>query len=251
MKQIPILFFLSLNFIAVCQPFGALGTEWEHCIIPTLEFPISYDKVVVKSVDSFSMNGLECNELEILYKPNTVRTHTHISICRDEDKVFYVEGDSLHLVYDFSLEAGEEYMVRYPILFDTTYQYYFPNESIYTFVTVDSVKIVNINGVELRKQFISTQSSLIKYGKYALEKVGYEAWILPFFSFDAFDTNIFRGLLSFEDDVLEIIDSSSQCLVSSISNIDHNHQVEIFPNPASSNEVIILNGFHAEFIENI
>src|SRR5690606_14386223 len=118
-------------------------------------------------------------------------------------------------------------------------------------VTVDSVKIVNINGVELRKQFISTQSSLIKYGKYALEKVGYEAWILPFFSFDAFDTNIFRGLLSFEDDVLEIIDSSSQCLVSSISNIDHNHQVEIFPNPASSNVVIILNGFHAEFIEII
>lgn len=252
MKYCITLIFSISYFVTLGQSFGTLGTEWEHCIIPIFEFPVSYDKVKVKSVTSFSMNGLECNELEIQHKPNTMTTHDKISVCRDGDKVFYIEDDSLYLIYDFSVASGQVYTVRYPVLFDTTFQYYFPNESIYTLVTVDSIVLENINGVELRKQFISTQGAqALKFGNYALERIGYENWLLPFYSFDASETNTFSGLINYMDGELEIVENSANCLSLSILDTQIEQNVEIYPNPAVKNIEIKLNGLSIEFIEFI
>lgn len=254
MKYLTALLIIGLYATSGAQsPFGALGTEWEHCIIPIYENPPSFEKLKVESVFSYEMTGMECSELEIAERPGTVYTLSRIHVCNDGDKVYYLEQDSLHLLYDFSLEQGDTYQVRYPILFDTTYLAVFPNEPIYTTVIIDSVSIENIDGVNLKKQHISTSGNpSLKFGKYAIERIGYEHWVLPFFSFDALELNIFDGMISYSDDEIYVQIESTNCVLTEVDLLDvEDGELLIFPNPASDEVTMESNNSCIESIEII
>ncbi len=250
MKYFSTILFLSFYNLINAQAFGALGSEWNHCFVPFFEFPITHENVRVKSTEAFEMNGLECNVLEIKERSNRLFTLDSISICRDGDKVYYLELDSLHLLYDFSLEAGSSYKVRYPILFDTTFQNNWPNESIHTTIFIDSVTIENVNGLDLRKQHIhQDEYGLIFFGSHALERIGFEYWMLPFYSLQAFDGSYINGLESYQDDDLMINNISAPCLLTNYKYLDRDDEsIEIFPNP-SINEVELHNVSNYEKLE--
>ena len=196
---------------------------------------------------------MECSELEIIERPSTVQTLSSIHVCNEGDRVYYLEQDSLHLLYDFSLVKGDTYQVRYPIEFDTTYLATFPNESIYTTVAIDSVSIENIDGIEMKKQHISTMGNpSLKFGQYAIERLGYEHWILPFFSFDALESNIFDGMITFKDEEIVIENDSTGCGITNIKTIDNSdNSISIFPNPVYDEITIKSNDSEIRYLEII
>ena len=62
MKYITVLLLIGFYTISSAQSsFGALGTEWEHCIIPIYENQPSFEKLKLKSVFSYEKLGMECS----------------------------------------------------------------------------------------------------------------------------------------------------------------------------------------------
>lgn len=232
------------------QNFGTLTSTWNHCILPIFESPpLRYDNLTVESVADITFNGLEGNTLRI-----TKTTYygfpiqDEINIIRDGKKVFYEEDGTLYLLYDFNLNAGDTYQVRYPVKFDSrnieNAEWFEP----YIDIKVESVEFVNVGGTILKKQFISTESNLYRVGNYALECIGYEYWILPFYNCDACETYYFNGLIKYKDPNLEVISNDHQC--SSLSeNVTKRNKLFIHPNPAG--EFLNFSGLDDRPIEEI
>ncbi|GEM_PF-5231165 len=227
---------LVIGFFAVVgnaqTHFGALGTTWKHCYAPIWELPPTLMDLTVRSDSAYVLSGMQCNRLTIIDNP--MPTASSIDVCTTGDKVYYLEQDSLFLLYDFSLGKGDSSQVRYPIKFDTLFTAWFPNASIYTTVTIDSVSYDTINGYALKKQYITTEGNpFIKFGNYALERVGYQYWILPFFSPDYAEVNMIAPLRFFDDGQVSIGSDSVGCVYLDVDEIYPDNVVSIFPNPAN------------------
>jgi hypothetical protein len=149
------------------QMLGKAGTIWQHCFFPVLELPIPFELLTVTSISSFELNNLECNTLKI-HRVEGLRVSDTINICRDGDRVYYQGGDSLFLLYDFSLEQGDTLTIRFPIEFDTSFLYDRPQDDIYHRLLIDSVAIQKIAGEDLIRQFVTALDDylLISFGSY-------------------------------------------------------------------------------------
>jgi len=235
MKYCPLLLFLLFAQALQAQSFGRAGTQWSHCIIPIFEQPITYEKVSVQSIRAFTFNGLPCNTLQINQRPNTLETGDTLCICREEEKVLYQEENQLYLLYDFSLVQGATYEMRYPTQFDTSFIHQNPNASLLFTITVDSVKMVEIQGSILKRQYISVDGHPgIKFGRYITERLGFENWIIPFYSNDAAELNIFVGLQEYNDQEVSLEMEDAPCLTTSTTDITNTPiNLRIFPNPTS------------------
>jgi hypothetical protein len=101
------------------QPFGEAGTKWEHCFLFDWEIPATFYELDVRSINTYDVDTLSCSTLVIddIYGFTSRDTMTACSI---GDRVYYVEYDSLVLLYDFSLQAGDTLIVKVP---ETMYEY--------------------------------------------------------------------------------------------------------------------------------
>ncbi len=235
MKTISALILCSFSFIGNGQQFGQAGTLWQHCILPLYEIPPSYDYIEVRSVKDTTMFNLPCHELQITHDYQDFPTGKSILICDEIDKVYYVAKDSLHLLYDFSLNAGDSYTIRFPIEFQPEYLQLFPNADIYFKVIIDSTNLIVYNNRGLYTQYISIANNnhLVKFGNTVTELIGFENWILPFYSLDAHEKNIFTGLHQFANRGITYLNPKTHCLLSADQDLRYNYEVLLFPIPTS------------------
>lgn len=226
---------LLLPTVGFSQEFGTLDTYWKHCLTPDIEPGNVIIGVTVEDTTTFA--GLGCSILrsEDFVKIGNTSLDS-ILICNSGSRAYYAEGDSLFLLYDFSVQAGGSYQIKFPVELNSDYQSFFPNESLYWDIYVDSVDFINIDGVLLRKQYIhyrdKERESLIYLGDWVMEKFGYQTWIFPFLSFGEYNPNC--SLLEFSDEQIHQIDTSSFCFISGIHdfyNIQAN--ISIWPNPCA------------------
>jgi len=216
---------ISLVFISsTCygQGFGSLGTVWKHCLLPDPES--DFTLIQVSAEDSISFQGLECYILRSSdFTKFGATTVDSMVACNVDDRTYYVEGDSLYLLYDFSLQAGDQYEIKFPSELDTLYQLFFPQESLYWNVHIDSVDSIEVDGVVLKRQHIrylnEKRVSLIYLGNWATERIGYETWLFPFLSVGFLEYNPHCQLVEFVDHQLQILDTTSFCTIISLDNL--------------------------------
>ncbi len=202
-QSIYITLFLVLTVsLAGAQSFGLPGTRWSYCwTLSVIESPPSTYIVETMSGPTFERNGMQCNTLHFS-SDNYVGIGASISICREGDRVFYLDGDTSYLLYDFSLGMGDTLVVRYPHAFDPSYAASRPDDDDIFELVIDSVSVENLAGVALKKQHIHglNEDLFVSFGSYILERVGFEYWILPYFGYEALDGNGFLGLRNYMDD---------------------------------------------------
>jgi hypothetical protein len=235
-----ILLILSL-FTCMCsaQEFGKTGTVWKHCYVPILEGnPPKTDYIEVRSMRDTIINNLQCHELMITHRPEGFSTKQSILVCNDKEKAYYLEGDSLHLIYDFSLGAGDSYVVRYPVEFDTSFLFYSWNKEIHSTIHIDSVSYKDFNGQMLKVQHIhvivDNGGSSVLFGNYITEHIGYENWVLPNYHCGPCDAHVFAGLHSFEDAEISFHDFNSHCRVAGTTSLKNkNDNIILYPVPAT------------------
>jgi len=230
--QITLIWVLTVS-LAGAQSFGLPGTAWEHCWTPALELPPTTYIVKTMAGAIYERDGMDCNVLYFSsqYDP---KIGDSISICRSGDQVFYLEGDSMYLLYDFALKAGDTLSVRYPHGFDSRLLTDRPDDDDDLLITIDSVTIENIMSVALRRQHIRLLSDnpFVSIGSSILERVGFECWVLPHFGYIGLDGDGFLGLRSYKDDQVIFEDESVCDTRVSIISEDYKFQLEIYPNPA-------------------
>jgi hypothetical protein len=73
--------------------------------------------------------------------------------------------------------------------------------------------------------------------------------VLPFYSNDASESNIFTGLMNYMDDDLIIDENSTSCLLLSVADSNDEQAFEVYPNPANSEFVITYHNPNIESIE--
>lgn len=112
MKKITILLFLIFSFQNVDAQQLEVGMEFHYKITPFLWhiFPEYFDtifisdKIQIDTKDAFVFNDIDsCNkEKPILY------------LFQDGEKMFYQQDSVSHLLYDFSLSAGDTLKIKHP-----------------------------------------------------------------------------------------------------------------------------------------
>jgi len=245
---------ISLVFISsTCygQGFGSLGTVWKHCLLPD---PESDHKLIqVYTEDSISFEGLECYILRFSDFATGAPAVDSIVVCNDDDRTYYVERDSLYLLYDFSLQAGDQYEIKFPSELDTLYQRFFPQESLYWNVHIDSVDSIEVDGVVLKRQYIhylnEKRVSLIYLGDWAIERIGYETWLFPFLSVGYLEYNPYSELVEFVDHQLHILDTTSFCTITSLDNLSgYDPDITVYPNPCRESLQILANDLQIQYV---
>ncbi|HLF62298.1 MAG TPA: T9SS type A sorting domain-containing protein [Saprospiraceae bacterium] len=226
---------LSDAAVSMSQPFAPVGASWVHCLQPDIE-PGQYHVRVV-STDTTSFQGIACSILRSTdFWKLGAATVDSMLVCSDADKVYYAEGDSLYLLYDFSLKAGELLTIRFPIELDANYQEWFPGESLYWSFLVEAVDTVILDGVSLRRQHLSPlklEPDFFVYpGDWAIERIGYEQWVFPFLS--AGESNAYCYLVEYQDAQIYQIDTSSQCMAVGTNHLtDSIIDADVWPNPCT------------------
>lgn len=244
--------FVTLSY---SQDFGKKGTVWQHCYLE--EFgpsPLKHDYIEVQSLTDTVVQNLQCHELFLTHEPREFGTAKSIVICNERDRVYYLENDSLHLLYNFSLGKGDRYLLRYPIVFDSSYLHLFPNNPIYFDILIDSISYVTINGQLLKKQHITIGNpgfSHFVMDKYVTEKFGYENWILPNWECFSCERHIFEGLYSYKDSVLSFLNPNLLCGLSAVHSSNRiDNVITLFPNPVHDH-IILENTSGVEILNSL
>ncbi len=213
------------------QTFGVQGTHWSYCYFSHLEFPIPYELASVQSIGAFEFDGLNCQTL-LFEKQPTMRFRDTLSICQEGKRVYYLEDDSIHLLYDFGLDMGDTMTIRFPIAFDTSLLQDRPGSPITMDIILDSISSVNVGGVSLNRQYISIpkQIPFVSVGGYITEKLGFEYWILPYFGYEAVDGDGFAGLAKYSDDSISLAFETGCRLSSTVQ--PSRELLAVYPNPA-------------------
>lgn len=151
------LVFTCFTFQAYAQTFAPVGSKWVYCYaVNAVGSAEGYDTLVVESVAETHFDTLPCRELRVTYCYSWgdfgCGLMSKITVCQDDKKVYYQEGDSLYLLYNFGLMSGDTLRIRYPIAFDTFNQlavdsafYTNPSSSYFDIAILDTATL-NLNG---------------------------------------------------------------------------------------------------------
>ncbi len=223
-------FMLSWMWV-VAQPLTS-NAAWNYCYSVMLENPIPYEDLMLTSGESYELYGKDCMRV-IISGPSTLRTRDSIVLCQDDDRVYYQEEDSLYLLYDFSLTAGDTLQVRFPLEFDTSYVVEQPGDEISFDLKIDSVGSDLLGGVSVRKQYISVLNAnpWVHFGSFIRERTGFEYWLLPYFGYEALDGDGIGGLSRYADQEINV-GFDEVCMTTSIFEDKHSAiDVLVYPNP--------------------
>ncbi len=234
-----ILLLTLLNSSLFGQNFGDVGTVWKHCFRPDIE-PLVF-VTETRSVGSFEVDSLVCNNIKLDpgYFLTTIKDFT---VCSTDERTYYLEKDSLVLLYDFSLEVGDTLKVQVPVSLFEDYAGLYVTEEVFAIaitpikLVIDSIELIIADGVELTRQYFrgvdTNYNPFIAFGRYATEKFGFEYFIFPYVSVDYAELNPYSDLISYSDSLINY-DSGFNCSLTANSNLDVQEKIAVSPNPVT------------------
>lgn len=206
------------------------GTVYEYCYKPD---GWSLDQYTLRfdSVNDTIIMGLDCHTLSLINSQVSGGLYSamEIILCEDGEQVYYLENDSLYLLYDFGLQPGGSYAIRHPVQFDP-----WPHQDTFYVVTIDSVGVENIGGIDFTVQYFHTENEIhvIYLGNRLIRGIGFDrTTMLP-----KIDVSIIDGYdvsdLSYFDNTEITFGEEGACTVTSTEEVpvDENKAL-YFPNP--------------------
>lgn len=224
---------LAVVYADSSSTFAPVGAIWDHCLQPDIE-PGQYH-IRVEFTEATTFNGMICGVLRSddfwKFGMNTVDS---MLVCSEGDKVYYAEGDSLHILYDFSLQAGDTLVLRFPIEMNSYYQKWFPELSLFSKFLIEDVDTVMIDGVPLKRQHLFRLDDnpyvFVHPGDWAIERIGYEQWVFPFLSWG--ESNAACNLLEYGDYQIHVQDTTHKCMTLGTNDGSTSEFViDVWPNP--------------------
>ena len=228
--------FIVVTLQLVAQSFLVPGTEWTHCWAVDHEIPTTWFEMKTIAHSADSLQDLGCAWLVL---EGGLAEADSIKICEGGERVYYVENDSLHLFFDYSLEVGESFNIRMPhtLYAGGFWEEQFPNEYLLCLepktIEITGIEEIELNGMTLREfSFLYTSDrEWIATGKAFIEGMGYE-WIFPYIHVDWAEGDIVWGLSEYELGSNYFLAENSVCFESNTKSIN-SQELIVYPNPVS------------------
>jgi hypothetical protein len=193
MKHLLLLLMFSFFFISntYTQLLLEVGAEWKYQIIYEFGIPIKKDVVKLVVVKDTILFGKSVQKLQVFKNP-TLDINTEIFISNENQRVYYWEGLSQYLLYDFSLNKGDKYILRFPSGLSLPLPLKLTAE-----ISIDSTNLINYNGKNLKVQYLSSKLQAFTIGKIATEGIGFDSFLLPTYDYPNSESNIFTNKMCF------------------------------------------------------
>lgn len=251
MKNI-VFFFAFCSFHAQSQTFAPVGSKWVYCYaVNALGGAEGYDTLVVESAAETHFDTLPCRELRVTYCYSWgdfgCGLVSKVTVCQDNKKVFYQEGDSLHLLHDFGAMPGDTLQIRYPQALDTFNQLavdsaFYANPSLpYFDIAILDTATLDLNGQKVWAQTFAEVSDddffqPSWYSGQFLEGIGSTAgWLFPRAISALQEEHIPISLISYTSPALNgnFLNLSSFCPTTSLQEKTPSLFAKVWPNPAN------------------
>lgn len=241
--------------------FANEKSQWHHCLVIDGHEPWTVD-IQTEVVDTFVIDDIPYSLISGNFFGHSILPKTDsIYVFNLEEKVYYLEGDSIHVLYDFDVNVGDTLTHKFPVKFDSLWFSENPTVSPYYKLVIDSITTIDINGESLKRVYFSEFNELDEetnyiwtptdLGRWYTEKLGYENFILPYIVTGFDENNTGCDLREFSDNQINFINTDAYCFTTSTVNPIKENQISLFPNP-SNNLIEIKTGekFDLIFIYN-
>lgn len=183
---------LTINLAVGLSLFLPVASQGQH--LPSVEWaPIGAtwhylhggpelvtELILMESVKDTIILGMTVRKItQILFHDHDGATEDlgDIFLLQENNKIYYFMQDSFHLLYDFDAKVGDTIRIlNHPRL------YYPPEKSSSTFVIVESVSTIDLNGEIRRTQELSPDlMSISHFGQTVIEGIGSRYYLIPYF----------------------------------------------------------------------
>jgi hypothetical protein len=222
------------------QYFGLQGSTWHYknvmVVWPGPAGSVVEDYVSITANGDTTIEGHICKKLNLNQTLNCIDNENVKFTYFSNDTVYFYDQvlNTFQTLYNFSAAANDTWDIRVPDNF---------GEDTIS-VRIDSVDIVNINGIDLKRQFVTytthfTDLEDFEYQSVVIERIGdlhYLFNIYPEFYYSC-DASVITGLRCFEDNNVTqyatgISPSCTYMAYLGTNEIAAPH-ITIFPNPSS------------------
>lgn len=245
--------FTCFIFQTYAQTFAPVGSKWVYCYaVNAVGGAEGYDTLVVESVAETHFDTLPCRELRVTYCYSWgdfgCGLVSKVTVCQDDKKVYYQEGDSLYLLYNFGLMPGDTLRIRYPMTLDTFNQlavdsgFYANPSSPYFDIAILDTATLDLNGQKVWSQTfaeVSNDDSFQPswYSGQFLEGIGSTAgWLFPRAINALQEEHIPMNLISYRSPVLSgnFLNLNPFCQTTSLQENTPVFYTMVWPNPAKA-----------------
>ena len=208
--------------------FGGPDTRWNYCVKEADDNDVR-SILEVKHIRQYVLDSAICNvlavETSIQCLENLVDS---ITLCTKDRKVYHKFQDSIYILYDFDLESGDSMEVKYQYQFDTGINTCDTCGPIVYYI--DSTRNINLNGVQVKEQFISLggQDGFLCNQRLHVpisinDKMGPNNWLFPQLRSPLIRQCRFFGISLFEDRDLYLEDNT-------YCSLSKNFEINTIPN---------------------
>jgi len=156
-----------------------------------------------------------------------------------DNKIYYLQNQQFYILYDFSAEIGDSWTSRNP------YEFFgwpiLEGEDTLTTYTVDSVRLVTMNGINVKLIYVNSSSSW-KFGAYISEQIGCLRFMLPGM-WGSWDPPVIRSLRCYFDDSISYTHFTPCDTLITVSGIGEEvnirNDIKVYPNPFSEEVCVI------------
>jgi hypothetical protein len=234
-----VVFICILSFFAVSgmtQEWAPVGATWyytESFFGPGIDF------TRLESVKDTLVAGISCRKITKYHNPDCTDRPTVEFMYESNHRIYFYDKlfSTFQTLYDFSPVPGNSWYIKLK-------NYSNPPDTDTVFVTVDSIRPVNINGTMLNKFFVTYDfhNEMVPYFTYTgilIERIGdlyYMFNFSPSFGFVC-DGSRSDGLRCYDDNVIGHYETgiADSCTYVSVGIPAHNGAttpfVRIYPNP--------------------
>jgi len=252
-NKVLVFLFLCFTSHVYAQTFAPVGSKWVYCYaVNASGGALGYDTLVVESVAETHFDTLPCRELRVTYCYSWgafgCGLVSKINICQDDKKIYYQEGDSLFLLYNFGLMPGDTLRIRYPIALDTFNQlavdsafHADPSRPYFDIVILDTATL-DLNGQKVWAQTFSEVGNdgpflPSWYSGQFLEDIGSTAgWLFPRAINALQEEHIPMNLISYTSPALsgEFLNLNAFCQTTSLEESSPVFSTKVWPNPTKA-----------------
>lgn len=204
-----LLFLLPLLLLPVLLAaqveFAPLGAQWYFDYEYGAPWKLGYAKVEVTGIDT--IQGRACKRIESNNHLGFIDWgcspfYPMLQVYQENDLVYFYREGTFQLLYNFGAKVGESWAVKIPP--------FSSNDSL--IILVDSVKTIQINGQNLKAQYVSFPNQIVEtvmdWGRVIVEGVGNLSFAAP--QHGLCDPQIY-GLRCYQDDSLDLHFVSYPC----------------------------------------